>query len=308
MELPQEILKQIFQEIYGYRGSYRSQENLSNLYSCLLVNKSWCEAAVPILWSSIFYSNIGAITTYLSCLSTDKLRMIADSGIRLPPSLSQRHLTSFPPMPSEKKTSNGIAKINDNRGSNNNNVMFDYPSFLIELNLDKLLKSVFAWCLKHRNNSHRISKSSLSSSFSSLSSSLSSHIFTSYTHSSTYSSPDSSIISSESSYYPSIQSQKPEDVIRAECVLRSLLQLFSLKNSKIQYFSFNSVPGFLLNDDYFENLKYIDFHGILCEQETRRIFENVKECRLEWDALAVDGLLDAFGSNSINLVKKIFFV
>ncbi|CAG8536163.1 16091_t:CDS:2 [Acaulospora morrowiae] len=292
-----EILTKIFWEIYGYRGCYRRQENFNDLYSCLLVNRSWCKTAVPILWSSVFYpiqtSRLGFITTYLSCLSPEKLRGIADSGIKLPPSLS-KHLLSPISILSDRDQDGGASVVGSVKTP-----MFDYPSYLEELDFDKLLKSIFDWCRKHRDIP-RYQSSSLSSS---ISSSMSSSLFSSRSVSTLASSVSSSSSNNplSKSQYPSLHSRKSEHIIRAECILRALLQLFTSRCSNIRCFSMNSVSNYLLHNDYFENLTKIDFNGLLCEQDIRGLFDNVKECRLEWDAMAVDGFLDAFGTSCRNL-------
>src|SRR4051794_40587260 len=121
--LPPKILKNIFQEIHGHRGCYRSGVHLNNLYSCLLVNKEWCKSVVPILWSAVFYPiqtiRIGTITTYLSCLNLEKRQILQNqAGINIP---TRRYRPTF-----------------------------EYASYLTELNFDKFLKTIFLWCKKHR--------------------------------------------------------------------------------------------------------------------------------------------------------------
>ncbi|RIA90786.1 hypothetical protein C1645_769120 [Glomus cerebriforme] len=121
--LPPEILKNIFQIIYGHKGCYRSDEHLNNLFSCLLVNKEWCESAIPILWSEVFYPiqtiRIGTITTYLSCLNLEKRKTLQNqAGVNIP--------------------------IQYDRPT------FNYASQLTELNFDKFLKTIFSWCKKYR--------------------------------------------------------------------------------------------------------------------------------------------------------------
>ena len=160
--LPPKILKNIFQEIHGLKGCYRSDDHLKNLYSCLLVNKEWCENAVPVLWSAVFYPiqtiRTGTITTYLSCLNLEKRQILQkQAGINIP---------------TRRRRS-----------------MFEYASYLTELNFDKFLKTIFLWCKKHRKP-YRITR-------------------------------------------------------RHELVIRSLLELFSLRRANIKYFAMNNVPNYL---------------------------------------------------------------
>src|SRR6266496_1750310 len=76
-----ETLNQIFNEL-----------ELDELFSCILVNRKWCQIAIPILWSdpwknidtyiafSYNYGNIKKyvllISTYISCLSEDDRNII----------------------------------------------------------------------------------------------------------------------------------------------------------------------------------------------------------------------------------------
>ncbi|RGB25722.1 hypothetical protein C1646_771340 [Rhizophagus diaphanus] len=210
-QLPPEVLKNIFQKIYGNRGCYRSDKNLNDLYSCLLVNKRWCVNVVPILWSAVFYPiqtiRIGVITTYLSCLSLEKRKILQNqAGINIP--------------------------------TNYDKTTFRYATYLTELNFEKFLKTIFLWSKKNR---------------------------------------------------------KPyRNTKRNELIVQYLLELFSSNCAKIKYFAMNNVPNYLLNDDYFDNLKTIDFK-LLREPNIRNCLSNVKELRLEWDALALDGFLNSIG-------------
>lgn len=220
IQLPPEVLKNIFQKIYGNRGNYRSDKNLKDLYSCLLVNKRWCVNVVPILWSAVFYPiqtiHIGVITTYLSCLSLEKRKILQNqAGINIP--------THY-----DKTT-------------------FRYATYLTELNFEKFLKTIFLWSKKNR---------------------------------------------------------KPyRNTKRNEIIVQYLLELFSSNCAKIKYLAMNNVPNYLLNDDYFDNLKTIDFK-LLTEPNIRNCLSNVKELKLEWDALALDGFLTSIGYTCRSLVRN----
>ncbi|CAG8505865.1 3326_t:CDS:2 [Funneliformis mosseae] len=209
-KLPPKILEIVFREIHGYRGYYPNH-HLNDLHSCLLVNKEWCESTVPVLWSSVFYPiqtiRIDAITTYLSCLSSEKRQLL------------QRQAEVNIPLPKKYKKPK-----------------FEYASYLLELNFDKFLKTIFSWCKKYRKP-YRIAR-------------------------------------------------------RNELIIRSLLELFSSQGANIKYFAMNNVPNYLLYDDYFNDLKSIDFN-FLAESHLRNCLSSVTELRLEWDALALDGFLPA---------------
>src|SRR6266498_4034159 len=54
--------------------------------------------------------------------------------------------------------------------------------------------------------------------------------------------------------------RKPyHNINRNELIIRYLLESFSSNCAKIKYLAMNNVPNYLLHDDYFNNLKTIDF-------------------------------------------------
>ncbi|RIA98274.1 hypothetical protein C1645_750453 [Glomus cerebriforme] len=106
--LPLESLQKIFREF-----------DEKSLYSCILVNRTWCQIAVPLLWYSPFHflrkndndismvdyptsqscsSNFAAskvlIQTYLCCLPNSIKNLLVENGLTLPPSIIQ----SSPPL------------------------------------------------------------------------------------------------------------------------------------------------------------------------------------------------------------------
>ncbi|CAG8447042.1 4287_t:CDS:1 [Funneliformis caledonium] len=90
------------------------------LYSCILVNRTWCRIAVPILWRAPFKNLLpirqsGLISTFIGCLDDDA---------------SIEKLKLFEGFPSE------ILKI----------PTFDYASFLHELQFSSLYDAVNFWC------------------------------------------------------------------------------------------------------------------------------------------------------------------
>src|SRR5438270_11985265 len=67
----------------------------NSLYSCLLVNKEWCNIVVPILWKKFswnWHSLYGEVSnsekrlfnTILSCLLLSSKQLLSDNGIKLP--------------------------------------------------------------------------------------------------------------------------------------------------------------------------------------------------------------------------------
>ncbi|RIA83710.1 hypothetical protein C1645_833362 [Glomus cerebriforme] len=58
------------------------------LFSCALINRTWCKIAIPILWSRPFINpmygnNLNIFWTYISCLPIDKKQILANKGIKL---------------------------------------------------------------------------------------------------------------------------------------------------------------------------------------------------------------------------------
>ncbi|CAG8457683.1 3684_t:CDS:2 [Scutellospora calospora] len=121
-ELPLDVLRIIFiyvrkagknPNIYD-RGARRS------LHSCLLVNRQWCQAAVPILWrNSFYYCTLGSsklIDTYISCFNTDERNELTSKGFILKRSPRYRRST------------------------------FPYAAMLKRLDYDRFCGSVDLWC------------------------------------------------------------------------------------------------------------------------------------------------------------------
>ncbi|GES78667.1 hypothetical protein GLOIN_2v1764020 [Rhizophagus clarus] len=79
--LNKDILFLVFEEL---------QEDAKSLFSCLMVNKTWCETAVPILWRNPWRYNINYITSVqqfeiiATYLSDDTKEFLTEKGIQLP--------------------------------------------------------------------------------------------------------------------------------------------------------------------------------------------------------------------------------
>ncbi|CAB4418613.1 unnamed protein product [Rhizophagus irregularis] len=65
-----------------------------SLYSCLLVNKKWCNIVVPILWNRYFLDEVNEkfCNVILSFLSSSSKKLLSDNNIKLPSST----LSKFP--------------------------------------------------------------------------------------------------------------------------------------------------------------------------------------------------------------------
>ncbi|KAF0469192.1 E3 ubiquitin-protein ligase RAD18 [Gigaspora margarita] len=115
-KLPSEILRHVFKIIYE-DGLNDRAEMLEDLYTCIQVNKRWCETAMPILWSNIIPS-ASVINVYMSFFTPDERNELISKGIP-------------------------FQKI-----STKSSLTFCYPSFLRVLNLHEFSSAIFHWCLQ----------------------------------------------------------------------------------------------------------------------------------------------------------------
>src|SRR5215213_1886804 len=80
-KLNKDILFLIFEEL---------QDDSKSLFSCLMVNRIWCETVIPILWRNpwrycINYHNKSCLfTIFISCLPNDIKEFLTSVGIQLP--------------------------------------------------------------------------------------------------------------------------------------------------------------------------------------------------------------------------------
>ncbi|CAB5303670.1 hypothetical protein RhiirA1_540293 [Rhizophagus irregularis] len=76
-----------------------SRLNKKSLYSCLLVNKEWCNLVVPILWKKYSWycnhkeSENKIFNIILSCLSTSSKQFLFDNNIKLPSTIFLKPLS-----------------------------------------------------------------------------------------------------------------------------------------------------------------------------------------------------------------------
>ncbi|GBB95812.1 hypothetical protein RclHR1_02620003 [Rhizophagus clarus] len=71
------------EEIFKYL-----KDDKPTLFTCILINRSWSEVAIPILWARPFENpmygnNINIFWTYISCLPIEKKVLLANKGIKL---------------------------------------------------------------------------------------------------------------------------------------------------------------------------------------------------------------------------------
>src|SRR5438067_4542899 len=92
-KLDKDILFLIFEEL---------QDDSKSLFSCLMVNRIWCETVIPILWRNpwcydINYSNKSYLFTIIisSYLFDDTKEFLTRQGIQLPSILYQSLLFDY---------------------------------------------------------------------------------------------------------------------------------------------------------------------------------------------------------------------
>ncbi|GBC10273.1 hypothetical protein RclHR1_00950010 [Rhizophagus clarus] len=71
-QIPTDCLNDIFEYL---------EDDKSTLYSCLLVNRLWCEISVRILWRNINNYNNRAYSTLISCLSNESKEILSMNNI-----------------------------------------------------------------------------------------------------------------------------------------------------------------------------------------------------------------------------------
>jgi len=75
--LPADCLYEVFQHI---------EHDRQTLYSCILVNRLWCESAIESFWKNPFRFGLNSsiINTYTMCLGEDEKTSLVDEGVILP--------------------------------------------------------------------------------------------------------------------------------------------------------------------------------------------------------------------------------
>ncbi|CAI2163635.1 12427_t:CDS:2 [Funneliformis geosporum] len=124
--LPLDVLRIIFTFIRksGKNSNNYDYNTRRYLHSCVLVNRSWCRAAVPLLWRNAFYyfknGNAKLIDTYISCFGYEEYEYLEEEGLVL-------HRKSYA------------------------RPVFDYASMLKRLDYDRFCQSVDVWCSELEN-------------------------------------------------------------------------------------------------------------------------------------------------------------
>ncbi|GET00975.1 hypothetical protein GLOIN_2v137259 [Rhizophagus clarus] len=125
MQLPPEILQNIFKEVGNY----------TDLFNCLLVNRYWCKNIFPILWENPLEKTFGKtyrnrnlrvidiIEIYISCLSQQSKSIIRQ---------------------------NGLEKVNILKENNNNNkpLLCNYITYLKGIEFTTLFTAIANWIRK----------------------------------------------------------------------------------------------------------------------------------------------------------------
>ncbi|GES91078.1 hypothetical protein GLOIN_2v1531010 [Rhizophagus clarus] len=71
-QLPVDCLNEIFEHL---------KEDQLTLYSCILVNRFWCEISMKFLWSDINNYNTSKFRTLIACLPIESKKILHDNGI-----------------------------------------------------------------------------------------------------------------------------------------------------------------------------------------------------------------------------------
>src|SRR6266496_2288781 len=71
-QLPADCLNEIFEYL---------EDDKFTLYSCILVNRLWCEVSVRILWRNVFNFNKRTYNTLISCLPNESKEIMSKNGI-----------------------------------------------------------------------------------------------------------------------------------------------------------------------------------------------------------------------------------
>src|SRR5829696_6952848 len=90
-KLDKDILSLIFEDL---------QNDSKSLFSCLIVNRIWCETVIPVLWRNpwryLNYRNKKYLfTIFISYLPNNIKETLTNEGIKLPPILYQSLLFDY---------------------------------------------------------------------------------------------------------------------------------------------------------------------------------------------------------------------
>src|SRR5205809_7088503 len=71
-QLPTDCLNDIFEYL---------EDDQFTLYSCILVNRSWCEVSVRIFWRNVLNYSISNFNTLIACLPNESKEILYECGI-----------------------------------------------------------------------------------------------------------------------------------------------------------------------------------------------------------------------------------
>src|SRR5215469_6257690 len=77
-------MSQLFTDCLNEIFEYLHDDKAS-LYSCLLVNRLWCEISVRILWRNAWLYNTSNFRTLISCLPNESKEILSNNGIIISP-------------------------------------------------------------------------------------------------------------------------------------------------------------------------------------------------------------------------------
>src|SRR6266536_2787923 len=71
-QLPADCLNEIIEYL---------EDDKFTLYSCILVNRFWCEVSVRIFWRNVQNYNISNFSTLVACLPNESKEILYENGI-----------------------------------------------------------------------------------------------------------------------------------------------------------------------------------------------------------------------------------
>ncbi|CAG8614144.1 9992_t:CDS:2 [Ambispora leptoticha] len=143
-KLSSDILREIFSQFDKDPGKSRKHvvRERRDLLSCALVNRQWCEVAIPLLWRRTFFQlresyspippNPKLIDAYFYHLNdTERMNLLSHDFI-------------LPNYNNEDSDKDNYSNDDDNKLHSH----FNYPSYLRHLDFSLMLHSVEEWCLR----------------------------------------------------------------------------------------------------------------------------------------------------------------
>src|SRR6266496_3256520 len=71
-QLPADCLNEIFEYL---------EDDRFTLYSCIIVNRFWCEVSVRIFWRNVWNYSISNFRTLVDCLPNESNEILYENGI-----------------------------------------------------------------------------------------------------------------------------------------------------------------------------------------------------------------------------------